>query len=100
MIFDKDDQLVQEFVTAAANIRMSSFGISLHSFFEAKGIAVEKYFFGFPFEVQLAFDFVNSLFSCCDSESSGFKVLVCFNSCLLTCSYLHMESSLQMLTNI
>ena len=61
MIFDKDDQLVQEFVTAAANIRMSSFGISLHSFFEAKGIAVEIFFFfGFPFEVQLAFDFVNS----------------------------------------
>ena len=39
---------------------MSSFRISLHSFFEAKGIAVENYFFGFPFEVQLAFDFVNS----------------------------------------
>ena len=61
MIFDKDDQLVQEFVTAAANIRMSSFGISLHSFFEAEGIAVEIFFFFcFPFEVQLAFDFVNS----------------------------------------
>nr|POE64494.1 isoform 2 of sumo-activating enzyme subunit 2 [Quercus suber] len=37
LIFDKDDQLAKEFVTAAANIRMSSFGISLHSFFEAKG---------------------------------------------------------------
>ena len=60
MILDKDDQLAKEFVTATANIRMSSFGISLHSFFEAKVIAVEKYFFGFPFEVQLAFDFVNS----------------------------------------
>ena len=60
MTFDKDDQLAKEFVTAALNIRMSSFGISLHSFFEAKGIAVEKYFFGFPFEVQLAFDIVNS----------------------------------------
>ena len=30
------------------------------AFFQAKGIAVEKYFFGFPFEVQLAFGFVNS----------------------------------------
>ena len=58
MIFDKADQLAKEFVTAAANISMSSFGISLHSFFEAKGVVVEKYFFGFPFEVQLAFDFV------------------------------------------
>ena len=28
-----------EFVTAAANIRASSFGIPLHSLFEAKGIA-------------------------------------------------------------
>lgn len=28
-----------EFVTAAANIRASSFGIALHSLFEAKGIA-------------------------------------------------------------
>ena len=28
-----------EFVTAAANIRASSFGILLHSLFEAKGIA-------------------------------------------------------------
>ncbi|XP_073270849.1 SUMO-activating enzyme subunit 2-like isoform X2 [Primulina huaijiensis] len=39
MIFDKDDQLAVEFVTAAANIRASSFGILLHSLFEAKGIA-------------------------------------------------------------
>ncbi|XP_073046767.1 SUMO-activating enzyme subunit 2-like [Primulina eburnea] len=39
MIFDKDDQLAVEFVTAAANIRASSFGIPLHSLFEAKGIA-------------------------------------------------------------
>ena len=39
---------------------MSSFGISLHSFFDAKGIAVEKYFFGFPFEMQLDFDLENS----------------------------------------
>ena len=60
MTFDKDDQLAKEFVTAAANIRMSSFGISLYSIFEVKGIAIEKYFFGFSFEVQLAFDFVNS----------------------------------------
>ena len=60
MIFDKDDQLAKEFIAVATNIRMSSFRISLHSFFEAKGIAVEKYFFGFPFKVQLAFDFVNS----------------------------------------
>ena len=37
--FDKDDQLAVEFVTAAANIRAKSFGIPLHSLFEAKGIA-------------------------------------------------------------
>ncbi|KAH6780080.1 SUMO-activating enzyme 2 [Perilla frutescens var. hirtella] len=37
--FDKDDQLAVEFVTAAANIRASSFGIPLHSLFETKGIA-------------------------------------------------------------
>ncbi|KAJ7978490.1 SUMO-activating enzyme subunit 2 [Quillaja saponaria] len=37
--FDKDDQLAVEFVTAAANIRAVSFGIPLHSLFEAKGIA-------------------------------------------------------------
>nr|GMC85377.1 SUMO-activating enzyme subunit 2 [Ipomoea batatas] len=37
--FDKDDQLAVEFVTAAANIRASSFGIPLHSLFESKGIA-------------------------------------------------------------
>ncbi|KAK4378320.1 hypothetical protein RND71_000182 [Anisodus tanguticus] len=37
--FDKDDQLAVEFVTSAANIRAASFGISLHSLFEAKGIA-------------------------------------------------------------
>ncbi|KAI5683820.1 hypothetical protein M9H77_05048 [Catharanthus roseus] len=39
LVFDKDDQLAVEFVTAAANIRASSFGIPLHSLFEAKGIA-------------------------------------------------------------
>lgn len=39
MSFDKDDQLAVEFVTAAANIRAASFGIPLHSLFEAKGIA-------------------------------------------------------------
>lgn len=39
MSFDKDDQLAVEFVTAAANIRASSFGIPLHSLFETKGIA-------------------------------------------------------------
>ncbi|XP_054787941.1 SUMO-activating enzyme subunit 2 isoform X2 [Prosopis cineraria] len=37
--FDKDDQLAVEFVTASANIRAASFGIPLHSLFEAKGIA-------------------------------------------------------------
>ncbi|XP_057535099.1 SUMO-activating enzyme subunit 2 [Amaranthus tricolor] len=39
VIFDKDDQLAVEFVTAAANIRAASFGIPMHSLFEAKGIA-------------------------------------------------------------
>ncbi|KAG0480949.1 hypothetical protein HPP92_011807 [Vanilla planifolia] len=39
LTFDKDDQLAVEFVTAAANIRASSFGIPMHSFFETKGIA-------------------------------------------------------------
>ncbi|KAG6538261.1 hypothetical protein ZIOFF_003374 [Zingiber officinale] len=39
LTFDKDDQLAVEFVTAAANIRASSFGIPLHSLFDAKGIA-------------------------------------------------------------
>uniref|UniRef100_A0A5B7AKL6 SUMO-activating enzyme subunit n=2 Tax=Davidia involucrata TaxID=16924 RepID=A0A5B7AKL6_DAVIN len=39
LTFDKDDQLAVEFVTAAANIRAVSFGIPLHSLFEAKGIA-------------------------------------------------------------
>ncbi|XVF01065.1 hypothetical protein REPUB_Repub04eG0055600 [Reevesia pubescens] len=39
LTFDKDDQLAVEFVTAAANIRASSFDIHLHSLFEAKGIA-------------------------------------------------------------
>ncbi|KAL8160634.1 hypothetical protein V2J09_002171 [Rumex salicifolius] len=37
--FDKDDQLAVEFVTAAANIRATSFGIPMHSLFEAKGMA-------------------------------------------------------------
>lgn len=39
LCFDKDDQLAVEFVTAAANIRASSFSIPVHSLFEAKGIA-------------------------------------------------------------
>lgn len=39
MTFDKDDQLAVEFVTAAANLRASSFGIPMQSLFEAKGIA-------------------------------------------------------------
>lgn len=39
LTFDKDDHLAVEFVTAAANIRAASFGIPLHSLFEAKGIA-------------------------------------------------------------
>ncbi|PKU70352.1 SUMO-activating enzyme subunit 2 [Dendrobium catenatum] len=39
LMFDKDDQLAVEFVTAAANIRASSFGIPMHSLFETKGIA-------------------------------------------------------------
>ncbi|KAF7007781.1 hypothetical protein CFC21_022687 [Triticum aestivum] len=39
LVFDKDDQLAVEFVTAAANIRAHSFGIPLHSLFEAKGVA-------------------------------------------------------------
>lgn len=39
LIFDKDDQLAVEFVTAAANIRASSFGIPMQSLFEVKGIA-------------------------------------------------------------
>ncbi|CAH9125867.1 unnamed protein product [Cuscuta epithymum] len=37
--FDKDDQLAVEFITAAANIRATSFGIPSHSLFETKGIA-------------------------------------------------------------
>lgn len=39
LIFDKDDQLAVELVTSAANIRAHSFGIPLHSLFEAKGVA-------------------------------------------------------------
>ncbi|XP_074578121.1 SUMO-activating enzyme subunit 2-like isoform X1 [Curcuma longa] len=39
LTFDKDDQMAVEFVTAAANIRASSFGIPLHSLFDTKGIA-------------------------------------------------------------
>ncbi|GLJ43964.1 hypothetical protein SUGI_0916570 [Cryptomeria japonica] len=39
LTFDKDDQLAVEFVTAAANLRASSFGIPMQSLFEAKGIA-------------------------------------------------------------
>jgi hypothetical protein len=39
LIFDKDDQLAVEFVSTAANIRAYSFGIPLHSLFEAKGVA-------------------------------------------------------------
>ncbi|KAJ0959865.1 hypothetical protein J5N97_000403 [Dioscorea zingiberensis] len=40
MIFDKDDQLAVEFVTAAANIRATAFGIPLHSLFEAKDTTI------------------------------------------------------------
>ena len=47
LTFDKDDRLAKEFVIVVANIRMSSFGISLHSFFEAKDIVVEKCFLVF-----------------------------------------------------
>lgn len=39
LLFDKDDQLAVEFVATAANIRAYSFGIPLHSLFEAKGVA-------------------------------------------------------------
>jgi ubiquitin-like 1-activating enzyme E1 B len=39
LVFDKDDQLAVEFVTAAANLRAHSFGISMQSLFEAKGMA-------------------------------------------------------------
>ncbi len=38
-MFDKDDQLAVEFVTAAANLRAHSFGIPMQSLFEAKGMA-------------------------------------------------------------
>ena len=39
MIFDKDDQLAVEFVTAASNLRSYCFNIMLQSLFDAKGIA-------------------------------------------------------------
>nr|XP_024397767.1 SUMO-activating enzyme subunit 2-like isoform X1 [Physcomitrium patens]XP_024397768.1 SUMO-activating enzyme subunit 2-like isoform X1 [Physcomitrium patens] len=39
LVFDKDDQLAVEFVTAAANLRAHSFGIPSQSLFEAKGMA-------------------------------------------------------------
>ncbi|XP_024367489.1 SUMO-activating enzyme subunit 2 [Physcomitrium patens] len=39
IVFDKDDQLAVEFVTAAANLRAHSFGIPMQSVFEAKGMA-------------------------------------------------------------
>ncbi|KAI5062186.1 hypothetical protein GOP47_0022725 [Adiantum capillus-veneris] len=39
LVFDKDDQLAVEFVTAAANLRASCFDIPMQSLFEAKGIA-------------------------------------------------------------
>eukprot|EP00850_Spirogloea_muscicola_P016754 SM000138S00061 [mRNA] locus=s138:354795:359010:+ [translate_table: standard] len=39
LTFDKDDQLAVEFVTAAANLRASSFGIPVQSLFDSKGIA-------------------------------------------------------------
>eukprot|EP00249_Psilotum_nudum_P016082 c25648_g1_i1 orf=404-2404(-) len=38
-IFDKDDQLAVEFVTAAANLRAFSFGIPMQSLFEVRGMA-------------------------------------------------------------
>lgn len=39
LVFDKDDQLAVEFVTAAANLRSFCFDIPMQSVFEAKGIA-------------------------------------------------------------
>lgn len=39
LVFDKDDQLAVEFVTAAANLRCSCFDIPMQSLFDAKGIA-------------------------------------------------------------
>ena len=39
LIFDKDDQLAVEFVTAASNLRSYCFNIMLQSLFDAKGIA-------------------------------------------------------------
>ncbi|KAJ7525002.1 hypothetical protein O6H91_17G031800 [Diphasiastrum complanatum] len=39
LVFDKDDQLAVEFVSAAANIRSYSFGIPMLSLFDLKGIA-------------------------------------------------------------
>ena len=39
LIFDKDDQLAVEFVTAASNLRSYCFNIPLQSLFNAKGIA-------------------------------------------------------------
>lgn len=39
LVFDKDDQLAVEFVTAAANLRSFCFDIPMQSLFEAKGIA-------------------------------------------------------------
>ncbi|GBG69526.1 hypothetical protein CBR_g4362 [Chara braunii] len=39
LTFDKDDTLAVEFVTAAANLRAFSFGISMQSLFDAKGVA-------------------------------------------------------------
>ena len=51
-----------------------------------------------PFEVQLAFDFVNACSHVVIVEAMVLQFLVCFNSCLLTCSYLHMTSSLPYLS--
>lgn len=39
MVFDKDDQLAVEFVTAASNLRSHCFNIPMQSLFDAKGIA-------------------------------------------------------------
>lgn len=39
LMFDKDDQIAIEFVTAAANIRAFNFGVELNSLFKIKEMA-------------------------------------------------------------
>lgn len=56
------------------------------------------YWMCIPFEVQLAFDFVNACSYVVIVEAMVLQFLVCFNSYLLTCSYLHMTSSLPYLS--